>query len=95
MQADAFQRAEVAQRFGDVQCQQQIYRRVEIQSTSWFGCSPSQTLRVAEFRHDWIMAVTTTANGEWQRGLRQNNQTDNLYKSVQKSFFLFLQKYFA
>ena len=58
VKTDALEWTEVVQRNSDVQGQQQVERRFESNARNWFGLPPSQTLRVAVFRQDRIMAGT-------------------------------------
>ena len=58
VQAHAFQRTEIAKRFGNIQGEQQIHGGLEIQSAKLVRPLAIQTLRAAELRHDLIMAIT-------------------------------------
>lgn len=56
------QRTEIAQRLRNIQCEQRSTALSKSRPRNWFGRSPSHTLRVAELRHDRIMATTYYEN---------------------------------
>ncbi|UPJ55107.1 hypothetical protein [Bradyrhizobium sp. 192] len=62
VQPDALQRAQVAKRFCDIHASNRSAAASKSSPRNWFGRSPSQTLRLAAFRQDLIMAITDYEN---------------------------------
>jgi hypothetical protein len=58
MEADALQRTEIAERLGKFRASRRSTAVSKSNPRNWFGRSPSQTFRAAEFRQDLIMART-------------------------------------